>query len=650
MILFKNKVDSLLVKEFSNENASVEIKDNKILINTKYENLFGLGEKFDEVDHKNKEVTNAVIEKFCEQGEFTYFPLPFFFTNNGLGFFIDTYYPIKISFNETISIEIQDGLLEDNLYIFSGTPKEIIADFIDITGKSPVINNSYFGPWVSAHYWHTEKMAKEQLDKLQEYKIPATNIVFEQWSDEATFYIFNGASYDGVDKIKNYDEYNFENSNYWDNPKELFELIHKHGLNILLWQCPIIKKLEEHEPENNQNAFDWEYAIKNDLIIKETDGTPYTIPPGNWFPGSLIPDFSKEETRNWWFAQRQYLIDIGVDGFKTDGGEFIYKDNLIDSKGFNGRQLKNKYCADYTESYHNFVNDDGIIFSRAGYIGQQTRPIQWAGDQQSTFKEFKSVLKAGLNATLSGMNYWSFDIGGFAGMLPSKELYINATQMATFVPIMQIHSEPMGGQFKELLATNLVNNERTPWNIANYYNDNSIIEICQKYYQLRMNILPYIISENFACIKENSTLMRHLLVDYPEDKNVYGITDEYMFGKLLVAPNVYEGENSREVYLPKGKWVNIFTNEKYKGESKYTVSTNDIPVFINQGEALVSKRKLFDLEYNNSVEFEKLHFTLYGEVGEFVYNDMKNSYKLTWNNGEVTSNLEELEFTYEIIL
>ena len=68
------------------------------------------------------------------------------------------------------------------------------------------------------------------------------------------------------------------------------------------------------------------------------DGSPYEIPEGNWFAGSYIPDFTREETKEFWFHKRKYLLDMGVDGFKTDGGEFIYQENILFADGTTGKE------------------------------------------------------------------------------------------------------------------------------------------------------------------------------------------------------------------------------------------------------------------------------------------------------------------------
>lgn len=237
---------------------------------------------------------------------------------------------------------------------------------------------------------------------------------------------------------------------------------------------------------------------------------------------------------------------------------------------------------DYTSAYKKFVGKDKVVFSRAGFSGQHTISIQWAGDQQSRPEEMKSVLKAGLSAAASGILFWGFDIAGFAGPLPSMDLYRRATQFACFCPIMQWHSEPDGGQFKDLMAGSSGENERSPWNIAKAYNCPEFIDEMRYWHKLREELRPYIYATAKKCVKENTPMMRPLFYQFPEDENGLNCEDEYMFGEdYLVAPFIEEDQTRREVYLPEGNWKDFFTGEVFKGEQVILSSENGkIPVFI----------------------------------------------------------------------
>ena len=122
----------------------------------------------------------------------------------------------------------------------------------------------------------------------------------------------------------------------------------------MLWQVPVYKKQGPEELSNRQNDLDRSDAQARDLCVQNSDGTPYAIPEGHWFSGSMVPDFTNPDTVESWFAKRRYLLNMGVDGFKTDGGEFICRDDVCFHDGSTGRQGKNRYPQDYTQAYTNF--------------------------------------------------------------------------------------------------------------------------------------------------------------------------------------------------------------------------------------------------------------------------------------------------------
>lgn len=552
----------------------------KLVIDVPYQGVYGLGEKFDSVNQKGKTVETQVIEKFCNQGNISYCVTPFFITDSGLGIYIKTGKKTVISLQDEIICEIPK---EAEVTVFTGSIGEIIQDYVDLFQKPKLPPRYAFGIWVSANHWNCEADVDRLLAELEEYRFPASVIVLEAWSDEATFYIWNGAEYK-PEKSKegfSYEDFDFRNSPYWKDPKGMIEKLHEKGKKLVLWQIPVFKGMEP-DRTSEQLDLDKEYAIEHGLAVLNKDGTPYEIPKGNWFEGSYIPDFTNEKTREFWFRKRQYLTDIGVDGFKTDGGEFIYSKDVLFSDGTDGEEGKNQYCQDYINAYSHFITEDQVLFSRAGYAGASGTPILWAGDHQSTNDELKNVLRAALSSAMSGILFWSFDIGGFAGPLPSLDLYRRSTQMAVFTPVMQWHSEPDGGQFRELMPGAEGNNERSPWNIAMAYNKPEFIEEMRYWHMLREALLPYIYESAQTAVRESRPMMRPLVFDYQADRAVTDIEDEYLFGdSLLVAPFMEEDQTSRKVYLPEGKWHDLFTGRCYEGKKWHESDRKSrLPVYI----------------------------------------------------------------------
>ena len=533
-----------------------------------YAGAFGLGERYDALNYLGKTAVNAVEEKFCRQGDKTYCPMPFFWTDSGLGVYAETARVTCFEFGRgTITLHLPEGCA---LHVFSGSPEDIVAAYMRLTGEPVLPPDWVFGPWISANHWDSREKLERAVAQAEEHGFPVSVAVVEAWSDEATFY-------------------RFRSDTLWPEPAEMIERLHEKGIRLILWQIPVYKQLEPHEKPNAQLERDWDEAVRRGLCVKNADGTPYRIPEGHWFAGSLVPDFTNPETVESWFSRREYLTELGVDGFKTDGGEFILSDGARFFDGTDGAEGRNLYPQMYTGAYTEHLKPGQALFSRAGYVGAHTTPILWAGDQVSTFDELRSQLNAGLSASASGVIFWGFDIGGFAGELPSPELYLRATQLACFAPIMQWHSEPDGGQFKLLQPGMEGNNERSPWNIERAFGMTGYTEQVRRWHLLRMELLPYIRAEAAKCVESGRPLMRPMAYAFPGDARCVGIDDEYMFGDaLLVAPVLSEGVSERKVYLPGGEWRDFYTGERLPGGQTLRCECADaIPVFIRQGYSVM---------------------------------------------------------------
>jgi alpha-D-xyloside xylohydrolase len=625
-----------------------------LAIRLPYRGAYGMGEKYDALNQKGRRVVNHVEEHFCRQGDKTYCPMPFFFTDTGFGFYADTLRLTVFDFGEEILVTLPGGT---PFFLFAGSPARIIGEYMSCLGKPVLPPKWTLGPWISANRWRTQAQIEAQLGLLEKYGFPATVLVIEAWSDEATFYIFNGAEYQAVGggEALDYDDFDFSRSKFWQDPRELTKKLHAAGLRLVLWQIPAYRKQEADEPVCVQHNHDRAYAVENRLCVMDAKGKPYTIPSGHWFAGSMLPDFSNPETRRLWFAKRRYLLDMGVDGFKTDGGEFVYREDLIFHDGKTGAEMKNGYAQSYVAAYRDALPEDKALFSRAGFAGQHTTPILWAGDQESSFEELRSQLRAGLSAALSGIIFWGFDIAGFAGPLPSAELYIRATQLACFSPVMQWHSEPEGGQFRDIQAQEAGNNERSPWNIAasNSTGDadaGALLDRIRFWHRLRMNLLPYLYNEALNCVQHSVPLMRPLIYDAQNPgEQVLNADDQFMLGRsLLVAPVLYPGLGSRKVWLPPGEWYGLFDRHPYRGGQYIEAASIDtIPVFVKGGSGLALNLPVdagMDGGMGSSVGnvvtgYQNLRFILYGNSGLTHFeDDMGNNFSLHWKGTAVTLN------------
>ncbi|MBR0218271.1 MAG: glycoside hydrolase [Clostridia bacterium] len=511
--------------------------------------IWGTGERYHAVDMKGSVSSGAVTEKFTQQGEQAYLPIPFFFTEQGVGCYRESNLPVQMDFRDGFTLRQQAaGSVLAHDFWFFGAPSAILSRFIRRTGQPALPPEWAFGVWISANGWDGDAEVDAQLSALKQYDYPADVMVLEAWSDERTFYRWNDAD-------------------HWADPEKTVRRIKDAGLHLVLWQIPVIKQMRDGEP-GEQLLRDEREAIEKKYCIFKEDGTPYRIPEGVWFNGSLLPDFTNPETVAWWFGKRRHLLDMGVEGFKTDGGEFLLDDTARLYNGMRGREAHNLYPSQYIGAYHDFMKRngvEGVTFSRADYTGAQTRPIHWAGDQLSLWSELRAQLNAGITAGLSGVLFWSFDIGGFAGELPTAELYLRATALGCFSPIMQWHAEPRSGQFYATHEDGFVN-DRSPWNLAEKLHDPAVLTIGTKFAKLRQTLRPYLTREAAFCVKACRPLMAHLCLDWPDDETACACSDQYMLGRsLLVCPILEEGKTSRRVWLPQGEWKHWFTGEAFSG-------------------------------------------------------------------------------------
>ncbi|EED2264006.1 glycoside hydrolase family 31 protein [Listeria monocytogenes] len=619
----------------------------------KEEEYYGFGERYNALGQRGNVLDCFVYNQYRDQGTRTYIPMPFYHTNRDYSVFVDTarYTSFdlgnQLADKHTITVEING--CDTDIYLLMGDIRSAVANYMKKTGKPAMVPVWALGPWMSSNNWDRESVVRTEVETTQELQIPSTVVVLEQWSDEATYYMFNDAEYDekAPSEAYNYDEIRFPSWGRWPDPKGMVDYIHDNKMKLILWQIPIQKYLnrQQHPLKDREEA----YMIEKGYVVKNPDGSPYRIPE-NWFTESLIMDFSNEEGKKWWFDKRQYLIDIGVDGFKTDGGEFVFGEGLQFADGRRGDEMRNLYPNDYVEAYYQFAQqNDGMTFSRAGYTGAQNFPAHWAGDERSTFDAFRRSLIAGLSAGFSGIPFWSFDFAGFNGDIPTAELFIRSAEMATFCPIMQYHAESKA-EF---------NQDRTPWNIASRTGDDSVIPIYRHFANVRMNILPYIYNESLKCVETGLPMMRALLLDYKEDPRVSDMYDQYLFGEaMLIAPVIEDGVRSREVYLPEGTWYDFWNGTKVNGPTlrKCKADKEEIPVFIRGGKAVLcnvdATLKLGSWVGNTVEEYDTPLLKIYvdGDFTEEMTDHLSEKWlvKVTENADEVVVSVQTNTPAYEV--
>lgn len=566
------------------------------------EHVVGFGERYDALEQTRIRLDSMVFEQYKSQGaeRKTYMPMPFAHVVGGAGwgFHVDTsrrvWFDTGESVRDRVLVEAEtgpEGIVP--LRLFTGSPVDVLGGFLDGVGRAAELPSWVFRLWASGNEWNTQAEVMRQMDLHREHDIPVGSVVIEAWSDESTFTAFRDAQYEVNDDGSPHrlSDFSFPAEGAWPDPKAMTDELHRRGITVHLWQIPLIK-MRPHPV--GQAAADARAAITEGVLIREPDSRGGLRPYRNrgwWFPLGLMPDLTDDRAARWWTDKRRYLVeDVGIDGFKTDGGEHAWGSELVYLDGRRGDEKNNTYPAAYAAAYGDLLRSAGkapVTFSRAGFAGSQPHGAFWAGDENSTWQAFRWSMNAGLSAAACGIVYWGWDIAGFSGDVPDAELYVRAMSASAFVPIMQYHSE-----FNHHRRPS---RDRTPWNIAERTGDARVIPITRRFVKLREALVPYLAASARETIATDRPLMRPLFFDWPDDERVWSAGVQWMLGPdLLVAPVLAPDASTWPVYLPEGEWVDVWTGERHAGGGQVSVATpiDRIPVFA-RSEAASPLRELF---------------------------------------------------------
>jgi len=538
---------------------------------TPSDHVLGFGERFDHLDQRGESFDAVVFEQYQQQGKRTYLPSPFAIVANGhsaqgWGFHVRTSRRtwFDVANTDTDVMWIEAALDPANprleLRIYDGAPGAVLSAHLDEIGAPTLPPDWVFRPWMSANEWNSQERIVQEVQRSLDLDIPVGVIVIEAWSDESTFTVFRDTQHDTKPDGAplRLADMHFPADGAWPDPVAMVTWLHEHDVRVLLWQIPLVPI---DRGDSGQVAADAATMIERDYCVRTGDGDPYHN-RGWWFPGALLPDWTNSEARKWWIDKRRYLLtDIGIDGFKTDGGEHAWGDDLRYADGTRGDETNNLSPLHYAQAYHELIREtgvDGTTFSRSGFTGAATAPCHWAGDEASTWEAFRASITAGLTAGTSGVLFWGWDLAGFSGEIPTVDLYLRSTAMAALCPIMQFHSEFNHGR--------LPLQDRTPWNIAERTGDERALAIYRHFAHLRQRLQPYLSSQAARSVDNGWPMMRPLCFDHPDDPNIWNHPFQYHLGDhLLVAPICDPGTDTIDVYLPAGEWIDAWTSTRHRG-------------------------------------------------------------------------------------
>lgn len=553
------------------------------------EHVVGFGERFDGLDQRGKRVDVAVFDQYKGQGARSYLPMPFAFVlgRERFAFHLDTGRRVRFDVGASdpgqirVQVDIEPGVSvpELTLRLIAGPPERALQVFLERTGTADIPPPEWvYRLWMSGNEWDSQARVLAEVGRSESEQIPVGVVVIEAWSDEETFVAFNDARYephpDG--SPHRLADFTFPSDGRWPDPKGMVDDLHRRDVRVLLWQIPLVRS------RRGQAGFDQQVMVRRHYCVYRADGMPYRN-RGWWFPGALLADFTSPMAAAWWTAKRRYLLEeVGIDGFKTDGGEHAWGSDLVYADGTTGGETNNLYPVSYGTAYHELMRSccrDPVTFSRAGFTGSATVPCHWAGDEDSTWAAFRASISAGLSAGACGITLWGWDLAGFSGEVPSVELYLRSAAMAALCPIMQYHSEYNHHRQPS--------RDRTPWNMAERTGDATVVPLFRRFVELRERLVPYLAEQGREAVKRRAPLMRALFFEV-DDERIWEYPDEYLLGDdLVVAPVTEEGATRRSLYVPVGEWVDPWTGEAFTGPEviERRAPISEIPVLVRAHRA-----------------------------------------------------------------
>ena len=609
---------------------------------------------------------------------------PFFQSTKGYGVFWDNYSPTLFTDNEVeTSFRSEVGDCVDYYFMYGKNADGVIAQVRSLTGQAPMFPLWTYGYWQSKERYKSQKEVVDVVRKYRELGIPLDGII-QDWQYWGHNYLWNAMD--------------FQNPTF-NNPQKMIEDVHAMNAHmaISIWSSfgPMTKPYRELDKKGMLfNFTTWPQS-----------GLESWSPNMEYPSGVRVYDAYNPEARDiYWKYLNDGIFKLGMDAWWMDSTEpdhLDWKPEDMDTKTYLGsfRKVRNAYplmTVGGGYDHQRAVTSDKRVFilTRSGFLGQQRYGVNvWSGDVASTWESFRNQIPAGLNFSLCGIPHWNSDIGGFFAGHYNKswnddsasknplyqELYVRWLQFGTFNPMMRSHGTDV---YREIYK---FGKKGEP-----------VYDAIEKMIGLRYSLLPYIYSTSWEVSNRQSSFMRALMMDFVDDRKVWDINDEYMFGKsLLVAPIAHaqytpeavvkvseeEGWNrdgakktktdvavdfmetkSTNIYLPAGTlWYDFWTNEKHEGGKEITKETtlDVIPLYVKAGSIIPVGPQV---QYATEKPWDHLELKVYaGANGNFIlyedefdnYNYEKGAYTeipISWNNASRKLTIGARKGAYEGML
>lgn len=576
---------------------SVEVNGEKTFHAELFFPIYGSHEGFYGLGQHQAGVWNYRGESVPLRQENTEIAIPLLVSTNGYGIFwnnpsralVDN----KFVHSLYITGEVADRI--DYYFLYGPEADEIIGHYRELTGEVPLFGRWAYGFWQCKNKYQSQAELEGVAAKYRALHIPVDNIV-QDWFWWVT-----------MGEMK-------WNPHYPD-PQGMVNKLHDEHFHLMVSVWPFFRPGTGVYDEFDKNGW---------FIAKTLTGGFHPVGQALYDPTN--PD----ARRQYWKNLNTALFQKGVDAWwldtdepETEGRE----DNILVDHQLHigsGARYANIYPLWHTEGVsegQQKASDKKRVFilSRSAYSGVQRYGVTaWSGDVLSDWTSFARQIPAGLNYSISGMPYWTTDIGGFisGGNLNDpkfRELFVRWFQFGTFSPIFRVH----GTRYPD---------ENELWSYGP-----EAQKILVDYDNLRYRLLPYIYSEAWQVTSNHGTLMRPLVMDWPNDMEAQNTGDEYLFGQaILVSPVTTQGATSRTAYLPKATWYDFWTGAKVEGGRHIVADAplSKLPLYVRAGSIIPMGPTM---EWSTEKPADPIELRVYpGADGDFtLYEDENDNYDYT---------------------
>jgi alpha-D-xyloside xylohydrolase len=529
------------------------------------ERLYGLGQR----THGRLNLKGLALDLVQRNGEVS---IPFVLSDRGYGMLWNSPAVGRVEFAENAT-RWQAGQAREIDYWLTAapTPREILARYADATGHAPELPAWASGFWQSKLRYRTQD---ELLDVAREYHrrgLPLSVIVadFFHWSAMG--------------------DYRFDPAE-WPDPDAMVAELRELGVELMVSIWPTVSPLSENYGEFYQRG----------LLVGADQGVEFqqTIQDKGMEAPMPVAFYDPTNPRTgefvWSLVERNYLIR-GIRVFWLDACEPelnpAQPGNLSLYAG-PGAEVASIYPRDNARLFARGMAAAGqeptVLLCRSAWAGSQRYGAAvWSGDIPATWESLRKQVRAGLNIAISGIPWWTTDIGGFHGGDPSdpayQELMVRWFQYGVFCPLFRLHGDR---QPRVPTGFAMTGGPNEAWS----YGDAAYEPIAAAL-RLRERLRPYIHQQMRVASRQGIPPMRPLFVDFPRDPAAWPVEDEFLFGPdLLIAPVLEPAASVREVYLPAGRaWIEAGAGDRHDGGRTVQVplSADRIPVFVSEGSEVL---------------------------------------------------------------